>query len=586
MRAGQAIPSSNRWNRAKIGAGATSTRTLSENPASGVTPTETSDITGAFPRLSDEQVATLAVGGTRRRVRAGATLVQAGEPSDTFFVILSGKVGIVGDEQTHRIVRVHGPGRFLGELGLLEGQVAFYTAEMVEDGEVLAVPAQRVRALVEHDPVLSDLILRAYLVRRSLLIGLGSGFRIIGSSYSPDTRRLREFAVRNRLPHRWIDLERDSRAEQLLRSLGVRPEDTPVVIWRGERVLRNPTNAELARAIGLAVPDTGHDTCELLIVGAGPAGLAAAVYGASDGLDTAVLEVIASGGQAGTSSRIENYLGFPAGISGAELAERAVLQAEKFGARILVSAEVTGLESDGGHHRLRLSDGGALVGRAVVLATGARYRKLAVPGIELFEGTGVHYAATHQEAATCGLGPVAIVGGGNSAGQATVFLAERVERVYLLIRGGDLGKSMSRYLVDQIERHPCVTILRHSEVRGAHGTSDLEEIVVEDNRTGEQATLAVSALFVFIGATPCSAWLVGALGLDDHGFVRTGPDAVYRTRDEDARYPEWRPVPLETTVPGVFAAGDVRSGSVKRVASAVGEGAMAVRQVHEYFERR
>ncbi|MFF0456394.1 FAD-dependent oxidoreductase [Nocardia africana] len=573
-----------------------STRTSSEDPAPvrDIPPVdaETPDELGAYPRLTDDQVATLEVGGTRRSVGAGEVLVREGEPSNDFFVILSGKVAIIdeGDgDGERRILRVHGPGRFLGELGLLEGQVAFFTAETIEDGEILVVPAERVRELVSHDPVLSDLILRAYLVRRHLLIGLGSGFRIIGSCYSPDTLRLREFAMRNRLPHRWIDLERDDRAEQLLRGLGVSPEDTPVVIWHGEKVLRNPTNAELARIVGLPVPDSARDAaqdvCDLVVVGAGPAGLAASVYGASDGLNTVTLESFAAGGQASTSSRIENYLGFPAGISGAELAERAVIQAGKFGARILVSAEVAGLGSEDGHHVLRLADGGAVRGRAVVLATGARYRKLSVPGIEALEGTSVYYAATHQEARMCGTDPVAIVGGGNSAGQATVFLADRVSHVDLLIRGDDLGKSMSRYLVDQIERHPRVTVHRNTEIREVHGEKYLDEIVVENNRTGAHDTLRVRALFVFIGAVPHTGWLADTVALDDHGFVLTGMDAI-RARADGNQWIGDRPSrTLETSLAGLFAAGDVRSDSVKRVASAVGEGAMAVRQIHEYFDR-
>ena len=296
---------------------------------------ETPDIYGAYPRLSDDQIATLEAGGARRAVKAGETLVREGERSDYFFVILSGKVAVTttDDAGNRHVIRVHGPGRFLGELGDLEGQAAFYTAEVVEPGEVLVVPTERVRALVAHDPVLSDLILRAYLLRRSLLIQEESGFRIIGSCYSPDTARLREFAARNRLPHRWIDLERDKHAERLLQRFGVSPQDAPVVIWGGE-VLRNPTNTELARRVGLPVPDTVPDESDVVVVGAGPAGLGAAVYAASDGLTTAAMERIATGGQAGTSSRIENYLGFPGGISGADLAERAVLQAGKFGARI------------------------------------------------------------------------------------------------------------------------------------------------------------------------------------------------------------------------------------------------------------
>jgi thioredoxin reductase (NADPH) len=545
---------------------------------------ETPDVYGAYPRLTDDQITTLEAGAARRAVGTGETLVREGECSDYFFVILSGKVAVAttDDAGNRRVIRVHGPGRFLGELADLEGQAAFYTAEVVEPGEVLVVPTERVRALVAHDPVLSDLIMRAYLLRRSLLIQGGNGFRIIGSCYDPDTVRLREFAARSRLPHSWIDLERDKRAERLLHRFGVSPQDTPVVIWGGE-VLRNPTNTELARRVGLPVPDTVPDEADVVVVGAGPAGLGAAVYGSSDGLNTAALERIATGGQAGTSSRIENYLGFPGGISGADLAERAVLQASKFGARIMVSADVSRLESDGGHHRLTLADGGSVVARAVVLATGARYRRLAVPGIESYEGNGVYYAATFQEALMCGTGPVVVVGGGNSAGQAAVFLASRVSRVYVVIRGDDLNKSMSRYLVDQINQHPRVTVLSCTEIGEVHGDGELSTVVTEDKRTGECKSIQARALFVFIGADPNTAWLAGAIELDDRGFVPTGPAAMYSDTDGGQGRTQRRPMMLETSRPGVFAAGDVRSGSVKRVASAVGEGSMAIRQIHEYF---
>ncbi len=545
---------------------------------------ETPDIYGAYPRLSDDQISTLEAGGARRAVDTGETLVREGERSDYLFVILSGKVAVTTtDEAGNRhVIRVHGPGRFLGELGDLEGQAAFYTAEVVEPGEVLVVATERVRALVAHDPLLSDLILRAYLLRRSLLIQEGTGFRIIGSCYDPDTLRLREFAARNRLPHRWIDLERDENAERLLQRFGVPPQHTPVVIWGGE-VLRNPTNTQLARRVGLSVPDTVPDESDVVVVGAGPAGLGAAVYGSSDGLITAAMERIAIGGQAGTSSRIENYLGYPGGISGADLAERAALQAGKFGARIIVSAEVIRLESDGGHHLLRLVDDASLVARAVVIATGARYRRLAVPGIESYEGNGVYYAATIQEALMCGTGPVVIVGGGNSAGQAAIFLAARVSRVYVLIRGDDLNKSMSRYLVDQIHQHPRVTVRSCTEIREVHGDRGLTAVVAEDKRTGEHHSIETCALFVFIGADPNTSWLAGAIELDDHGFVPTGQAALYSDTDGNQGRMQRQPMMLETSRPGVFAAGDVRSGSVKRVASAVGEGSMAIRQIHEYF---
>jgi thioredoxin reductase (NADPH) len=361
---------------------------------------ETPDRYGAFPRLSEAQIEALTAQGYRRGTQPGEVLFREGDPRCDFFVVLAGKVAIVagygGDQE---LIGVHGPGRFLGELNLLTGQTVFVTAVVREPGEVLVVPLQRLRDLVTRDPTLGDLILRAYLLRRSLLIELGAGFRIIGSRFLPDTRRLREVAARNRLPHRFIDLEQDKAAEAVLRRLGVPPEETPVVIWQ-DRVMRNPTNAELAHALGLRPPTADTMAHDLIIVGAGPAGLTAAVYGASEGLSTVVLEAVATGGQAGTSPRIENYPGFPAGISGAELAERAVIQAEKFDARIIVPAEAITLEESGAGYAVRLDDGTSVAGLAVLIATGARYRKLAVPRIEEFEGVSVFYAATPVEART------------------------------------------------------------------------------------------------------------------------------------------------------------------------------------------
>ncbi|MGP4058801.1 FAD-dependent oxidoreductase [Mycobacterium sp. 4D054] len=550
------------------------------------TPVETPDLYGAYPRLDHDQIAALATGGGRRAVDAGETLIREGDRSDYLFVILRGMVAVITTDEAggRHVMRVHGPGRFLGEMGDLEGQPAFYSAEVVETGDVVVVPVERVRALVAHDPVLRDLILRAYLLRRSLLIQEGTGLRIIGSCFDPHTSRLREFATRNRLPHRWIDLERDRQAERLLGRLGVSCQQTPLVIWAGE-VLRNPTNTELARRVGIPVPDTVPTEVDVVVVGGGPAGLAAAVYGASDGLITSAMERIATGGQAGSSPGIENYLGFPAGISGADLTERAGLQAGKFGARIVVSAEAVRLESDGGHHLVHLADQGSVAARAVVVATGARYRRLTVPGIEAFEGNSVYYAATVHEALTCGTGPVVIVGGGNSAGQAAVFLAARAVRVYVLIRSDDPNNDMSRYLVDQIQQHPRVTLRTCTEIREVHGHGDgvLTSVVAEDNRSGERICIQTRALFVFIGAVPNTSWLAGTLELDDHGYVSTGPAAPYSEADRGQRRMHRQPMMLETSRPGVFAAGDVRSGSVKRVASAVGEGAMAIRQIHEYF---
>ncbi|MET8863834.1 FAD-dependent oxidoreductase [Nonomuraea sp. NPDC004580] len=535
---------------------------------------ETPDLYGAYPRLDERRIADLSRCGERRSVSPGEALYREGEPVSEFIVILRGTVATIegyGSEQ-ERTIAVHGPGRFLGELGLLTRQVGFLTALVREPGEILAVEADQVCTLVAGDPAFGDLVLRAYLTRRTLLIGMDAGFRIVGSRYSPDARRLREFATRNRLPHRWIDLEEDEEAEALLRRLGISPQETPVVIWHGDQVLRNPTAATLAKTIGLPAPRPGNGVCDLIVVGAGPAGLAASVYGASEGLTTVVLDAVATGGQASTSSRIENYLGFPSGISGAELAERAVIQATKFGARLTVPAEASGLESDNGHYKVLIEGGPAVQGHAVLIATGARYRKLNVPDLEKYEGCGVYYAATPFELRMCRQAPVVIVGGGNSAGQAALYLARNASSVHMLVRGGDLSESMSRYLIDAINRTPGIEIMFHTEVRELLGDGSLRAVRAQNNQTGHPIEIESIALFVFIGADPHTGWLAGAVALDDRGFVTTGEGSSHGEA-----------LPLETGRPGVFAVGDARSGSVKRVASAVGEGAMAVRLLHERF---
>ncbi|HKR50085.1 MAG TPA: FAD-dependent oxidoreductase [Pseudonocardiaceae bacterium] len=544
---------------------------------------ETPNLEGAYPRLDQAQLDTLEPYGERRPIHAGEVLYAEGDPSESFYVILAGRVAMVEGYGTddQRVVRVHGPGRFLGELSLLTGQTEFFTAVALEDGEVLVVPFDGLRAVVSRDPALGDDILRACLVRRTLAIGLGVGFRIIGSRYSQDTRRLRDFTMRNRLPHRFIDLEDDPTAENLLCQFGIGPDETPVVVWR-DRVLRNPSNAELAQLVGLVTVAGSESSCDLLVVGAGPAGLAAAVYGASEGLTTVAVDAVAIGGQAATSSRIENYLGFPAGISGGELADRAAIQARKFGARTSVPATAQQLTRDNGHYRIQFSDGTEVSARTVVLATGARYRKLPVPRLEEFEETSIYYAATPMEAQLCINDPVVIVGGGNSAGQATIFLADHVGKIRLVVREHRLDEYMSRYLADRIERDPWIEVLLHSEVRELLGDKSLEAMVVQDNESGQRRTLEAREMFVFIGATPCTDWLAGTLALDSGGYVLTGADAA---RAANGQFDELgrAPLLLETTEPGVFAVGDVRSGSIKRVASAVGEGSMAVRLVHEYL---
>jgi thioredoxin reductase (NADPH) len=532
---------------------------------------ETPDEIGAFPRLSEAQIERLRQYGTPRPTEAGEVLFNEGDQTYDFFVVLKGKVAVVdSDAGGERLIAVHGPGRFLGELSLLTGQAAFFTAIVREPGEVLQVPVGRVRSLVGQDPELGDLILRAYLLRRELLIGLGAGFTIIGSRYAPDTRRLREFAARNRVPHRWIDLEDDADAEALLRELGVAPDDTPIVIWGG-KVLHNPDNREMARAIGLRAPSVDRDLADLLVVGAGPAGLAASVYGASEGLATVALDAVATGGQASTSSRIENYLGFPSGISGAELAERATIQANKFGAQLGVPISATRLTERDGHHVVELDDGGEAWARTIVIATGARYRKLDVPEYDRFEKTSVYYAATLMEGRACTGDPVVVVGGGNSAGQAALFLARHAAQVRLVVPHAPLGRDMSRYLVDRIEKDPQIEVLLPYEIDALCGDAALEAIIVRNRETGERRELPARDLFVFIGADPHTDWLADEVALDDDGFVLTGPEAG-------------RPLLLETSRPGIFAVGDVRRGSIKRVASAVGEGSMAVRLVHTHLE--
>jgi thioredoxin reductase (NADPH) len=557
---------------------------------------ETPDTAGAYPRLSEDQITALGAVGEARPTTPGDVLFHEGERASEFIAILTGTVAVIEayGSQAERVIAIHGSGRFLGEIGLLTGQAAFVTAVVREPGEVLALPVDQLRQLVAQDTALCDLILRAYLLRRSILIGLGTGLKIVGSRYSREARRLRDFAARNHLPHRWIDLENDPQAEAVLRELGVGPEDTPVVMWGARQLLRNPSNAELARAIGLAAP-TGEETiCDLVVVGAGPAGLGAAVYGASEGLATVVVDAVAPGGQAETSPRIENYLGFPAGISGAELADRAVIQAQKFGARITVPGRAIALRERDGCYVVELEGAASVCGRTVLIGTGAQYRKLDVPRLEQFERTSVYYAATQIEAMLCQDDPVVIVGGGNSAGQASLFLAQHAAHVRLLVRGDDLGRDMSRYLVDQIERSKGVEVHLNTEVRELRGDRVLEGLVIENNMTGASRTVDAKALFVFIGAAPGTAWLANDLALDEHGFVRTGSDAERYVRPAVASNLSavasvndtgWTPMVLESNRRGVFAAGDVRSGSIKRVASAVGEGAMAVRLVHERIER-
>jgi len=533
---------------------------------------------GAFPRLDEEQRARFCAAGELVAVKPGDVLFREGDQGYDFFVVESGAVAIVrgyGDE--NRVIAVHGQHRFLGELNLLTGGAAYLTAVVRDPGEVIRVPLAALRQVLANDLELSNLLIGAFLARRSILIEVGGGVRVVGSRFSHDSRRLREFLTRNRMPYEWLDLEDDEEAEKLLRQLGIDPGETPLVI-SGPRVLRNPSNAEVGALLGLGARGAPPPMCDLVIIGGGPAGLAASVYGASEGLDTQTIDAVALGGQASTSARIENYLGFPAGISGSELAERARLQAGRLGARLVFPAEAVGLDLEDGHFSVSLASGSVLHARCVIVATGARYRRLAVPELERFEGAGVYYAATQAEGLMCAGDPVIIVGGGNSAGQAAMFLSEDASHCRLLIRGEDLTSSMSRYLIDELAECGRVELMTGREVVELRGGDSLESVVVSNRLTGHREELAVQALFVFIGADPHTDWLQGKVAMDEHGFLLTGRDLV---GDDLVLYGDERPLFLETSQPGLFAVGDVHSGSIKRVASAVGEGSMAVKLVHE-----
>ena len=540
---------------------------------------ETPDRQGAFPRLDDVQRAKFRAVGTLREVGSGEVLFREGDRKYDFFIVESGAVTIVqgyGHEQ--RVIAVHGQHRFLGELNLLTGSPPFLTAVVRDPGTVIQVPVERLREVVSSDEELSNTILRAFLGRRSILIEAGAGVKLVGSRFSRDTQRLREFLARNRMPHQWMDLEDDEEADKLLQLLAIEPDETPVVVGAGG-VLRNPSNAEIAAVLGLGSRGAAPAMCDLVIVGGGPAGLAAAVYGASEGLDTQAIDAVAFGGQASTSARIENYLGFPTGISGSELAERAQLQARRFGARLVVPAEAVGLTDLDTHFAVECADGSVVNGRTIIVATGAQYRKLDVPGYAGCEAAGcIYYAATLTEGLLCASDPVVVVGGGNSAGQAAMFLSKHAASVRLLIRGESLAKSMSRYLIKEIEEQEQIEVLSQTEIVELGGDMALETVTVKDVRSGERRQLEAEALFVFIGASPHTDWLSGHVAMDEHCFLLTGHDI------QDEQLESWngeRPLFLESSRRGIFAVGDVRSGSVKRVASAVGEGSMAVQLIHQ-----
>jgi thioredoxin reductase (NADPH) len=539
---------------------------------------------GRSPVLDAAQIAVLRRYGSESDVDAGTLLFAEGDETYDLIVLLQGQAEIIQDHgrPSETVLATYGPSQFLGELGLLTGQRVYLDAVVTTPGRVLRVSPDQLRIVMAQELDLSELILRAFLLRHAILTQIGSGLTLIGSRFSPDTRRLLEVLARNRLPSKWLDLESNPDAETTLRELNVPVEDLPIIIVPGGPLLRNPSDRVLLNALGLS-SQSEHavsDLCDLLVVGGGPAGLAASVYGASEGMTTTLAEDTSLGGQAGTSSRIENYLGFPAGLSGEELAARAALQAQKFGVCIMLASRATSLSSEGGIHHVTFENSEVISAKAVIIATGARYNRLPLDRLSDFEGVGVYYAATQMEAMACGTGPVVIVGGGNSAGQAALFLGATCTQVYIAIRGPSLESSMSRYLIDQIARMPHITVLPHTQVTSLLGRDRLESVELFDSSGQESSVLAVNGLFVFIGAQPATQWLDGQLAQDSKGFLLTGTEVPASEIEAEGRSALF----LETSRPGIFCVGDVRSGSVKRCATAIGEGSMAVRLVFERLQ--
>ncbi len=549
-------------------------------PSSAVLPGEHPD--RMFPKLTAEQVARIALHGHARRVRAGEVLIEAGEETTRFFVVKTGQIDIVKvSGETEEVMAICRTGQFTGEVNLLSGRRALVRLRVSEPGETIELHRDQLVNLVQADSELSEIFMRAFILRRMELIERRAGdVVLVGSSHSAGTLRLREFLTRNAQPYASIDVERDPGVKELLDRFQIDAEDVPIVIYHGQQVLRNPSNEELADCLGFNEAIDRTQIRDLVVVGAGPAGLSAAVYGASEGLDVLLLETNAPGGQAGSSSRIENYLGFPNGISGQELAARAYTQAQKFGAQVLIAKSATRFLGNQKPYTIEIDEGSHIRARAVIIATGAQYRRLALQNLSQFEGAGVYYGASFIEAQLCGGQEVIVVGGGNSAGQAAVFLSRTVKRVHILVRSGGLAETMSRYLIRRMEDNPAIVLRTHTEIIELEGGDHLERVRWRNNQSGMIETHDICHAFLMTGAVPNTQWLNGCVALDDKGFIRTGPDLS----KDDLTAVQWSlarsPYLLETSIPAVFAVGDVRAGNLKRVASAVGEGSNAVSFVH------
>jgi len=543
----------------------------------------TSQADKVFPTLTTTQISRIASKGHARKVEQGEVLTEACQLSPRFYVVTSGQLDVVRPTATgEELVAIHRPGQFSGELSMLSGRRGFIRMRASEPSEVIELDRQCLLALVQTDSELGEILLRAFILRRVELISHGFGDAVlIGSNHSGGTLRIKEFLTRNGHPYSYLDLDHDESVQDLLDRFHVAVTDVPVLICRGSLVLRNPTNEEIAECLGFNENIDQSKVRDLVIIGAGPAGLGAAVYAASEGLDVLVLETNAPGGQAGSSSKIENYLGFPMGISGGELAARAHTQAQKFGAEIMIAREAKKLVCDQRPYQIQIGDGPAIPARTIIIATGAQYRKFSLPNLPQFEGTGVYYGATFVESQLCSGEEVIVIGGGNSAGQAAVFLSQTAKHVHILVRADGLADSMSRYLIRRIEQSPNITLRARTEIVELHGDKYLEQVCWRNNESGEKETRPIRHVFSMAGAVPNIGWLHGCVAVDAKGFIKTGPD-LSPTDLGAANWPLKRsPFLLETSLPGMFAVGDVRGGNIKRVASAVGEGAIAVAFVHQ-----
>ncbi len=538
--------------------------------------------TQAFPALNAAQINRVRSGSKLRQVEKGEILFDVGDTNVPFFVLLSGRMEIVQpDLNGEQSVAKHGPGEFTGEMTMMSGRRSLVRGRVTESGEFLELTGDGLRALVARDAELSEVFMRAFILRRLELVSQGQGnIVLLGSRHSANTLRLREFLTRNEYPYAYVDLDTDKTSQELLDRFEVKLGEIPVIVCRARSVLRNPTIQQLADCLGLNVAIDETEIRDLIIVGAGPAGLAAAVYGASEGLNVLVVEAVSPGGQAGSSSKIENYLGFPTGLSGQELAARAIAQTEKFGAQMMVAHSVSRLDCEKRPYKIFLDNSNMLAARAVVIATGAQYNKPRISNLDHFEGQGIYYGATYMESQLCEQEEIIVVGGGNSAGQAAVFLAQTARKVHMLVRSNRLVDTMSRYLIQRIEENPGIEMHFKTEIVGLDGDSHLERVTWQDKVSGETSVHPIRHVFIMAGASPRTEWLRGCVAMDSKGFILTGRDLD--TATGTSMWPMARsPQMLETSLPGVFAVGDVRSGNVKRVASAVGEGAIAVHMVHD-----